>query len=116
MRTKKINIEMEEVKVVDIMLDLGELDNYMSKFLALKNHERDTREILQVRGFYGSDSVNVVVLIDEHLKETRQVERVKDFIEQFGKVESYKVATAWVLDKDENGIDWAVDYDDWYIY
>lgn len=116
MRTKKINIEMEEVKVVDIMLDLGELDNYMSKFLALKNHERETREILEVRGCYWSNFVNVVILIDEHENEAKQLERCKEFAEQFGKVERCEVVTAWILDMDENRIDRAVDYDDWYLF
>lgn len=115
MRTKKINIEMKEVKVVDIMLDLGGLDNYMSKFLALKNHERNTREILQVRGFDGSNSVNVVILIEEDEDEATQLERCKDYIEQFGEVEHCEVTTAWILDHDENNIDWAVVYN-WYIY
>lgn len=116
MKTKKINIQLEEVKVVDIMLDLGELDNYMSKFLALKNHERNTKEILQVRGFDGSNSVNVVILIEEEEDEATQLERCKDYIEQFGKVEHCEVTTAWILDKDTNGIDGAVDYDDWFVF
>lgn len=116
MKTKKINIQLEEVKVVDIMLNLGNLDNYKNRFLALKNHERETREILQVRGYLMSDCVSVVILIDEHENETKQVERVKDFIEQFGKVEHCEVTTAWILDKDTNGIDEAVDYEDWFVF
>jgi hypothetical protein len=116
MKTKKINVEFEQVEVVDIMLDLGDLDNYMSKFLALKNHERHTQEILQVRGFDGSNSVNVVILLEEGASTFEQVERCKDYIEQFGNIVRYEVTTAWILNKDANGIDFTLDYVEWYIY
>ena len=116
MKTKEINIQLEEVKVVNIMLNLGNLSNYMSKFLALKNHERETKEILEVRGSHGSNSVNVVILIEEHEDEAKQLEQCKDYIEQFGKVEQCDVTTAWILDKDANWISAAVDYDNWYLF
>lgn len=116
MKTKKINIQLEEVKVVDIMLNLGNLDNYKNRFLALKNHERETKEILEVRGCLWSNSVNVVILIEEDEDEATQLERCKDYIEQFGEVEHCEVTTAWILDKDANCIDGAVDYDDWFVF
>ena len=96
MRTKLINIEFEEVKVVKFEIDLVNLENYMSKFLALKNHERHTDEILKVSGWDGSNSVLVVMLIDEE-DEANEVARCKKYIEQFGKIESCRVETAWIL-------------------
>ena len=117
METKKIKVELEEVKVVNILIDLSDdIKNYMSKFLALKNHERETKEILEVRNFYGSNHVSVTFLIDEH-DEAEEVERCKDWVEQFGKlVGEPEVDTAFILDKDYNGIDSQLDWKELYIY
>ena len=114
MKQKKINVTLEQVKVVDIMLDLENLENYMSKFLALKNHERHTDEILEVRGIDDSNSVHVVMLgPDEDDDEKEYVERCKDYIEQFGKIESCEVQEAWLIDRHEMRSQ--AEYDDWYI-
>lgn len=117
MRTKRINVEFEESKVVDIMLDLGDnIKNYMSKFLALKNHERNTDEILQVKGFNGSNHLNVVILIDDN-DEKAEVEHCKEYIEQFGKIISCEVKTAWILDDTYmDGLSSKFDYDEWFVY
>ena len=116
MRTKVINVSFDEVKVVNILLDLGNFENYLSKFLALKNHERETEEILEVRGIRDSNSVHVTLLIDEEEDEAKEIQHCKDFIEQFGKIERCEVDTAWILNKDENNIDYALNYEDCYIY
>ena len=118
METKRIRIELEEVKVVNILLDLGDdLQNYMSKFLSLKNHERETREILEVRNFYGSNHVSVTMLIDELKDETKWVERCKDWAGQFGEfIGEAEVDTAFLLDKDANCIDSELDWKEMYIY
>lgn len=116
METKKIRIDFEEVKTVRILIDLGnDLENYMSMFLALKNHERETKEILEVRNFYGSNHVSIVFLIEED--ESKEVERCKDYASQFGNlVHDPEVETAFILDKDWNGLNSALDYKDVYIY
>jgi hypothetical protein len=118
METKKIRVELDEVKVVNIMIDLGDdIENYMSKFLALKNHERETKEILEVRNFYGSNHVSVTLLIDEESDQAEEVERCKDFVGQFGKwVGEPEVDTAYILDKDYNGINSQLDWKELYIY
>ena len=118
METKKIRVELEEVKVVEVLIDLGDdIQNYMSKFLALKNHERETREILEVRNFYGSNHVSVVILIDEENDQAENVERCKDWVEQFGTVIGEpEVDTAFLLDKDYNGINSQLDWKELYIY
>lgn len=121
MKTKKINVEFEEVKVVDMLVDLGEsLEQYMSMFLSLKNHERNTEEILEVRGINDSNSVHVVILFDEESDvaktEAEYVEHCKEFVSQFGKVDNCEVETAWILNKEWNNIDSALNYDEWYIY
>ena len=121
MKTKKINVVFEEVKVVDLLVNIGNtLENYMSNFLSLKNHERNTKEILEVRGTNDSNSVHVVLLIDEDRDdvgdETKYVEHCKDFVSQFGKIERCEVETAWSLNKDANEIDGALHYDERYIY
>ena len=118
MRIKKINVEFEEVKVVSITLDLGnDLENYMSKFLALKNHERNTDEILEVKGFNGSNSLNVVILIDEDEDEAEEVKKCKGYIEQFGEIESYEIQTAWILDDTYwDGLSSKFDDAEWYVY
>ena len=113
MRTKNINVVFEEVKVVNIMIDLGELEKYMSKFLALKNHQRNTQELLSVEGINGSSKVEVVLLIDEENEESSEVQKCKDYAEQFGKITSCEVDTAWVVERDGN-VDSALDYDEWY--
>ena len=118
METKKIRVELDEVKVVSITIDLGEdIQNYMSKFLSLKNHERETREILEVRNFYGSNHVSVTLLIDEENNQTEEVERCKDWVGQFGTfVGEPEVDTAYILDKDYNGINSKLDWKELYIY
>ena len=115
MRTKKINVVFEEAKVVNIMIDLGELENYMSNFLALKNHQRNTPELLSVEGFNGSSKVEVVLLIDEEEEESSEVKKCKDYAEQFGKVTSCEVETAWIVERDWN-VDSALDYNEWYRF
>lgn len=117
METKKINVEFEEVKVAKIMLDLVNLDNYMDKFLALKNHQRHTDEILSVIGFDDSNSVRVVILLDEYENETEQIQQCKDFVEQFGKIESLRIGTAWIInDTYMDGVTSELGYGDWYVY
>ena len=117
METKKIKVELEEVKVCKIMIDLHNLQNYMDRFLALKNHERNTREILEVRGFDGSNYVEVTILIDDTEDEAKEVEHCKDFVGQFGKfVGDPEVTTAYILNKDYNGIDSIIDYKELYLY
>ncbi len=118
METKKIRVELDEVKVVSITIDLSDdIENYMSKFLALKNHERETKEILEVRNFYGSNHVSVAILIDEENDQAEVVERCKDWVGQFGViVEEPEVDTAFILDKDYNGINSQLDWKELYIY
>lgn len=118
MRKKRINVEFEEVKVCDILLDLGPfIENYMSKFLSLKNHERNTDEILRVMGFNGSNHLNVVILIDDAEDETKEVKSCKDYIEQFGQILSCEVHTAWVInDTYMDGLSSKFGDDEWYVY
>lgn len=120
METKKIRVELEEVKVVSVTVDLGEdLENYMSAFLSLKNHERETKEILEVRNFYRSNNVRITFLIDEEDDDEakEEVEHCKVWAGQFGKlVSDPEVETAFILDKDSNGIDSALGYKEMYIY
>lgn len=114
MRTKKINVVLEEVKVVNIMLDLGDLENYMSKFLALKNHQRNTQELLSVEGINGSSKVEVVLFIEEDEDEALEVQKCKDYTEQFGKIVSCDVDKAWIADR--SVISSALDFQEWYVY
>lgn len=116
METKTIKVEFEQVKVVEIVLDLFNLENYMSKFLALKNHERNTDDILEVSGWDGSNSVRVVLLIDED-DEAQEVDRCKDYAGQFGKIERCEVQTAWILnDTYFPSISSELGHKDWFVY
>jgi len=116
METKKIKVDLEEVKVVSIMIDLGSLERYMDRFLALKNHERHTREILEVRGFDGSNSVSVTLMIDENEDEAKEVEHCMEYVGQFGNiVGNPDVDTAFIFDKDANGIDGQLDWKELYV-
>lgn len=122
MRTKKLNIEFEEAKVVNVDIDLHDLENYKDKFLALKNHERGTNEILDVRGFYGSNEVRVVFLIEENQPEAEEVKACKEFAEQFGKITRCEVGTAWLLnDTYMDGVTYELNKGtlnpkDWFVY
>ena len=117
METKKIKVELEEVKVCKIMIDLHNLQNYMDRFLALKNHERNTREILEVRGFDGSNYVEVTILIDDTEDEAKAVEHCKDFVGQFGTFTCEPtVETAYILDKNYNDINYQLDWKELYLY
>lgn len=115
--TKKIKVEFEEVKVVTITLDLGnDIERYQSRYLALKNHQRETKEILDVRNFYGSNQVEVTYLIEDD-DEAAEIEKVKEHAGQFGKI-TYdpEVETAYILDKDANGIWSALDWKEFYVF
>lgn len=114
--TKKISVEFEEVKICIVVLDLGNLENYKSKFLALRNHWRETSEILAVHNFRNSNSVEVTFLIDEGEKESDEVLKCRDFAEQFGLVVSDRVETAWIINRRETDIDYQLDYKDWFVY
>lgn len=120
METKIVKVEFEKAKVVKFIVDLENLENYMSKFLALKNHQRHTDEILEVSGWDGSNSVRVVMLIEEELGETQEVKRCKEYIEQFGRIESCDVQNAWILnDTYGDGIGATFRYKDgmeWFVY
>lgn len=121
MRTKKLNIEFEEVKVAILVVDLKNLENYMSKFLALKNHQRHTREILEVRGFDESNKVRVAILIEENEPEDKEMQMCVDFAEQFGEITHKHVEKAWILnDNLHPQIDWLLNGMDgeldWYVY
>jgi len=117
MRTKKINVVFEEVKVAVFDVDLKNLENYMDKFLALKNHQRHTDEILEVRGFDGSNKVRIVILLEEE----EEMQYCVDFVEQFGEITSKEIENAWILNDNlhpqisyelnERG-----EYLDWYVY
>lgn len=116
--TKKISIELEEVKVVGITIDLGnDIQNYQSKFLALKNHERETERILEVKNFYGSNQVDVTILIDDDEDEAEIVKKAKDFVGQFGIfVGEPEVDTAFLLDKQDNDINSKLGWKEMFIY
>ena len=117
METKKIRVELEEVKVCRIQIDLHDIQNYMDKFLALKNHERNTREMLEVRGFNGSNHVEVTIMLDEENDQAAEVEHCKDYVGQFGTfVGEPEVTTAYILDKEYNGIKSALDWKELYLY
>lgn len=121
MRTKQINVVFEEVKVAVFDVDLKDLENYMSKFLALKNHQRHTDEILEVRGCDGSNEVRVVILIEESEPEDKEMQQCVDFVEQFGEIKQKKVENAWILnDNLHPQIDWLLNGMDgeldWYVY
>lgn len=118
MKTKTIKMEFEQAKVVNVTIDLGNLESYKSRFLALKNHQRETDEILDARGFYGSNKVRVVLLIDESEPEAEELEKCKDWAGQFGVIKSCEVDTAWILDEKNygDGVTSQLHYDDWYVY
>lgn len=118
MKTKTIKMEFEQAKVVNVTIDLGNLESYKSRFLALKNHQRETDEILDARGFYGSNKVRVVLLIDESEPEAEELEKCKDGAGQFGVIKSCEVDTAWILDEKNygDGVTSQLHYDDWYVY
>lgn len=118
MKTKTIRMQFEQAKVVNVTIDLGNLESYESRFLALKNHQRETDEILDVRGFYGSNAVRVVLLIDESEPEAEELEKCKDWAEQFGVIKSCEADTAWILDEKNygDGVTEQLHYEEWYIY
>ena len=117
MTTKKLNIVFEEVKVVKIDINLGNLEQYKSRFLALKNHERETKEILRVRGFYDSSEVQVVFLIEDDEPESDELARCTEWAGQFGEITECNVETAYILDKSFNELDWGgINGKDWYVY
>ena len=117
METKKIRVELEEVKVCRIQIDLHDLQNYMDRFLALKNHERNTREILEVSGINDSNCVNVTIMIDYDEDEAKEIERCKDFVGQFGTFTCEPtVETAYILDKNANDINFQLDWKELYLY
>lgn len=100
--TKKIVAEFEECKVFRAFLELGNLENYKSRFLALKNHERETSQILKVEGAYGSSGVEVVIDIEDLLlsyTEEEATKKCRDFLEQFCDEILYpEIITAYVCD------------------
>lgn len=112
---KRISIIFEEVKVVKINIDLANVDNYMSKFLALKNHQRNTPEILSVEGSNGSNLVEIVLLIDEDENVESEIIKCKDYAEQFGKIDSYVVENVWIVPRDWS-LDEKLNYKEWYRY
>lgn len=116
METKKVTLQFEKGKVVEFTLDLLNLENYKSKFLALKNHERNTQEILEVSGFNGSNSVIVVMLIGDEEGAEDYIKSCHEFIEQFGTITHEEIKDAWLCDKQANSIEYKLDYDDWYLY
>lgn len=118
MKTKKVNIELEEVKVVKVLIEFTNPDDYKSKWLALKNHERETREILAVRNFYGSNDVEVVFLIDDGMDESEEVKECRDWIEYFTyNIKECEVETAYIIDRGANGIsDVELDFKGLYFY
>lgn len=114
---KKITIEFEEVRVVDFLIDLDNLDNYMSKFLALKNHQRHTPEILEVRGFDSSNHVRVVILLDEYEDEKKQVKKAEEFVEQFGEIIDTDIENSWILnDSYIDSVHTHFETLDWFVY
>lgn len=112
---KRISIIFEEVKVVKLYIDLANVNNYMSKFLALKNHQRNTSEILSVEGSNGSNIIEIVILIDEDENEGNEIIKCKDYVEQFGKIVSYEVEKAWIVPR-EWELDEKLNYKYWYRY
>lgn len=116
METKKLTLQFEKGKVAVFEIDLLNLENYKSKFLALKNHERNTEEILEVLGFNGSNSVRVVMLIGDEEGAEYEMERCHEYIEQFGTITHEGIEDAWLCNKDENSIDYKLNHEDWYIF
>lgn len=109
-------VEIQKVKVCRLQIDLKNLENYKDRFLALKNHERNTREILEVSGINDSNCVNITILIDEYEDETKELEQCKDFVGQFGIFTcDPTIETAYIIEKDWQ-LESELDYQDLYIY
>lgn len=115
METKQVTLHFEKNKVAVFMIDLLDLENYMSKFLALKNHERNTEEILKVSGFNGSNLVEVVMLIGEEEGAQEEMKHCHEYVEQFGTITHEELTDAWICDKGADSMDYRLDFDDWYI-
>ena len=118
MKTKKLSVEFEEAKVVKIDINLGNLESYKSRFLALKNHQRETDEILDVHGFYDSNEVRVVLLIEDDEPEADELKRCTEWAGQFGEITECNIETAWILDEKNymDGVTSQLRYKDWYVY
>ena len=117
MKTKKFLVEFEQVKVAEILIDLGDdLSNYMSKYLALRNHQRETNEILEVLNFRRSNHVLVVILLDDDCPDSVKIVQCDTWAEQFGKILRNEVVDAWILnDGYMDGVHSHFD-SDWYVY
>ena len=117
MKTQSMRIEVEEVKVVEVMIDLGsDLDRYKSNYLALKNHERGTDYILEVRNFWRNNHVCVILMIDENEDTDNEVKKCLDYCSQFGEVIDREVTTAYILDQAYNNIFHRLDEKFLYLY
>lgn len=115
METKKVTLHFEKNKVAVFTLDLLNLENYMSKFLALKNHERNTEEILKVSGFNGSNLVEVVMLIGDTEGAYEEMEHCHEYVEQFGTITHEELTDAWICNQASDSMEYILDYNDWYI-
>lgn len=115
--TKKVLVEFEQVRVCIVTIDMKDLDSYMSNFLALKNHERNTSEILDVCGFNNSNLVDVVLLIDEDENEKSEIAKCQYYVGQFGDITETKVQNAWILnDSYFPSLGSRLGDDEWYVY
>ena len=117
MDTKKFLVEFEKVKVAEVLIDLGnDLSNYMSKYLALRNHQRETAEILEVLNFNRSNHVLVVILLDDDGLNNEVRKQCSDWAEQFGDILRIEVLDSWILnDSYFDGVHSHFDCD-WYVY
>lgn len=92
--------ECDEVLTIVVTLDLGsDLENYMSMWLALCNHCRESAEILGVRNFAETNIVEVTYMVDnKDMKST--LSQAREHASQFGKIKMHEISKATLVKLD----------------
>ena len=101
MRELKMNVAETEGYAVTVEIE-GNVSEYAESFLHIFNNVRESKELLKVRNYYGSNEVTVYCELDSK-------ESLVKYLKAFGKIKSCEKVLTYQMEEPEYDLD---KYDD----
>ena len=97
MKEIKVNAFETEGYAVSVEIE-GDLKEYAENFLHIFNNVRESRELLEVKNYYGSNCVTVYCELDAK-------DRLIDYLKAFGKIKGCEKVVVYQVEEPDYDID-----------
>ena len=97
MKNVKVNAYITEGYAVTVEVE-GDLKEYAENFLHIFNNARESKELLKVKNYYGSNDVTVYCELDVK-------DRLVKYLKAFGKIKGCEKVVVYQVEEPEYNID-----------